>query len=357
MNLDLSNLRKYVNILKGVLEKGNAQTESIYFNFKDDYCYLTGNNVYCRVKYNRLENSNKTEDDKETIKNFYVDGNVFLSIIEDYPELELNDNKFSKDKNIFEISITEGDLSSPNYLEKNELLDITDNFITYLREAINYVDNRDGSNLNAIFVKYNSIISTDKKRMYEIELDNKVRDYTLSINLLKTIFSFNSVNNIKLYKNENTMLLESDDIQFIFPIIENLSLPDVKNPSFIKNYDHKTYISLNKLDFKKELDFLFKVANSENNYKVIFTVEKDILIMEIKESYASIKKEISIIEKDDSLDNTKFCINCFDIRNLLNYFNKDIIKIQIPTNDNVPAINFKEEDSDKKHILLCRMPL
>jgi hypothetical protein len=86
MNLDLSNLRKYVNILKGVLEKGNAQTESIYFNFKDDYCYLTGNNVYCRVKYNRLENSNKTEDNSKTIKNFYVDGNVFLSIIEDYQE-------------------------------------------------------------------------------------------------------------------------------------------------------------------------------------------------------------------------------------------------------------------------------
>lgn len=353
MNLDLSSLRRYVNILKGVLVKGTAQTESIYFNFKDDYCYFTGNNVYCRVKFKR---DNETTNDND-IDNFYVNGNVFLSIVEDYYELELNEKKFSKDKNIFEVSIIEGALSSPNYNEKNELLTFTDDFINYLREAINYVDNRDGSNLNAIFIKYNSVISTDKKRMYEIELDKTLPDYTLAINLLKTIFSFNSSSNIKLYKNESTMLLESDDIQFIFPIIDNLSLPDVKNVNFIKNYDHKTYILLDKMEFKKELDFLFKVANSENNYKLIFTISNNTLIMEIKESYANIKKEIVIKDKTEDFDNVKFCMNCFDVRTLLNYFSGDTIKLQIPLNDNSPAFNFKEEGNDKKHILLCRIPL
>jgi len=349
--------KKWIKVLETYAsEKGDPIRESIYLNFKDNYCYFASREGIGKLKFYF-----EKELDDEDIPNFFINTSKFLNIISQYDEINLNsDFVFSNGKDKYKISIItdeEFDDSLINADFGGEEIEFTKDQVNQIVTASAYT-NKDEQNIDYrnIFIKDKFICAlTTPTPLYEAKFDSDV-EAIVSLNVSKTLGVIGIISEgcflvVKEGVANKKILSRDKELELIVSGSSSAEFPPNRTDKFIESYNYGTFVKVETVKFAKTLQSLRPYYNEVINTKISITFGDDMLI-KVSDTQNEIEKHVEIQECDPSLVGKTIYISAQRLEMILGTLRGALLIMEVPEDENKPIINFYNDES--QHILTTR---
>jgi hypothetical protein len=348
MVLVTEKIKKYSKIIKSLIGQGNQYTESLFLDLKQGRIYIDNDDLYLKARL-----LIDVEENDES--NFYVDIDQFVKVCELYPELNLNEKKFSYGKETYKFTTISEDYSSPdlfdnNYSDCNIIL--TDELKKVIKFYKTFVDTDYDGEMHGAFIRDNQLIigSAGRKVLFhkcESEFDF---NFNYEVFLILSLLNIDDV--VELKNNNNYMtLVINDEFEFIFQENKKLQCEDFNSCQHL--FMHKTFIKVDRLRLIEEL----KILNSFTlEKKVDFLVQGNTLKFQIIENQltklCNIERFMAIEDVvGDFNPDIFYSFRSDDLMKSLSMFTDDNVKIRLSTNKDDIAV-YLESETDKLSVIL-----
>jgi len=356
MKIYSDNFRKFYKTMESYQEKGNPIQESAYFSWEDSYIYFGSKEGLGRFKFN-YEKTSPTEE----IPNFFIPINKLLSIINQYDEVELNENLvFSHGKDKYKVNtiIDDDQIDTSVFSTKTYESSLTfiKNHFDKISKAISFTSKDDSNaNFQAVFIEDGYIIGMSSKTpVFEsrIDLTDKL---CIPVNVAKTILQVGDFIECTLYydSSEKTKKIVSSDgeLEVIVPSVNGLDFPPLRSNDFIESYSYPTLLKVDTSIFSKTLDSIKSYFNDVLNSKIKIKIGDDLTIL-VEDTNTNVEKHMDYIEVSDDLKNKSYSISGNKLLQALSTLRGSELVIQLPLDADKPIINFYNDE--EQHILITR---
>ena len=365
MKLNLLPFRKYKKVISNIIEKGSPFTENLYFDFQEGYCYFQNDSTFSRIKIEKAEENN-----------IFIDAFKFLLLADSITEneIELKEGVFYDVNN---SSYKLGDVDSSTNFETinfdefvdhesfNKLFSENKDIFVYIKQASHYIlKNDDQMRFNAVFIKDNYILGTNRVKMYKYYLNpeqhGEISDINIQEDVLRFLSNVDDLASVKFKSQEITekkkdLMLSLDEGNCEIVIAENMELvtPPINDPSFIAQYDHETNIICDLKEITNVISFLFPFTSVDNNNCIYLQVTDDNkLKIAVRENTVKIEKYINLEEKNIET-NKEFLISCHDLKMALLHLEGNELKLRL--DDEKLLVNFSTFEDENRTILIAKM--
>jgi len=331
------------------METGNVYFESLYLDFKNSFAYFTNSNYSGRFSFEWIAEENET-----TLEGVFINIPTFFAICDTYDEIILSNNlEITSGNEMFKIhcfvdvfALPDFDLN--NYNPSCALID------SELKEAISEASHFAGkeSKLNGILIESNSIVSTDRYKIYEAKFENADNPRICLPSHFVSIFS--CVEAINCFCKDGKLLMVGyvGDEKF-FEIVGKeveLKTPPMKDPDFISRYNHPTFIIFKRIDILSVLKFMEPFVKGNINERLYLNITADKLLIEAKDEIKA-NRIIDLSECSSELIDSGVWVKRSDFQTAINVLSGENIKLQLDLSK--PAFNLSGDGS--KHIAFARM--
>jgi len=357
MTMDLQNVRKYENVISKIYTKGDRRSESIYLDFENRYIYFGFNGIYGRIRLI------VTSSDNISVPNFFVDTLTFLSLAKNFDSIELTDrHEFVNGKEKFVISYFEDVANFPSFSYSDpdsdwDSIEINPEYaqlikFAYLNSCFDeYTDN---SKYKGVRFIDNQIVGTDGIKLFRGLIDIKLPNFSIENDLLVYLVLFPKAENTKVYTNGKKVILSlNNEIEFIAPRNNRLSIPDPMSEQFQDKWDHSTYVILDRKVFKDILYFMSAFVKESRNEKLFFKIlsENEVSIETTDKNIAN--RIVPIIKSSGSIIDQGFWFTRYHAYDALVIIDSDQVKVQFdPTK---PSFNITGSTNDSRSVKIVRL--
>lgn len=291
MIIYLDNFKKYSKLIQKISDDAHPYYEMLYFDFENNYCYVTRRETQARIRFNW-----EKEDNDKNIENVFVNANSFIPLIflnSDY--LNYDGTKFYKGKDKFKIMskrVKNGGLKGLNpelrdySVSDNEEIDLTFNEEIWdgLNRASKFMGTNSDDLLAGIFIREGRLFSSIDIAHYIEDLRPHIPEdleFIISCNLY-TLLKVLHGQELSLYKREKCIVIScGSEIDIVTQNNNRLKhlISDFKNFDALFSYDNMLEID------RKDILEIFKFLNNytDNLSTIHFTEEDGSLMSEIRE--------------------------------------------------------------------------
>jgi hypothetical protein len=298
----------------------------------------------------------------------------FYSLCQDKEFVNLSDTTFTYKNDSYELPVIFDELDITNFdkLEDGSHYSFGSNFQKFLNVAGNYSDPSETSPLNAVFLRGNKIVSSDRLKFFEyfnnedttinVALPYKFNKMLCAIKIPEKNESGESIYNddyVTLIDNENFIGFRTkENVDVICSKNKDLNIPDTSNPAFVSSYDHVQSFCFNPDELFQATKPLETFTRDTPNQRLNLTIQKDTLEISVLDG-CKIKKSISITNVSEELIGNSFWISYTNLKRVHDLSDFNMLKFQVCIGK--PAINISkfieetEEEKIDRHIVLIQI--
>jgi hypothetical protein len=231
------------------------------------------------------------------LKPYFVPGDRFFAIVNEYPEMIVEGDDFVTSDGKFNLGPLDEPYDWPSFEKKDLptmkiLFNGPDSLGDLLGEALSFATRDASQPTSGVFVKGGHIIGTDRVLFFDAHLEEVVPDIAIPARVWTALAALpNEGINIQ-FNDKSDIRVDSDDstMKLIITQQPDLSAPDPSDEGFRSAFDHATKIVVGRQPLIDTLKFLenFTRFSQRNRFK-IETPSVDILKFEIVDGAAATK--------------------------------------------------------------------
>jgi len=352
MTINAKLIAKYARICERLKDDSQPIYDSGLLDFENQTMTFGSQKGFGQIKM-------EVEDWDGKQKPFFVNLNSFLNVVKEFPVLEVDGFKFKHGTHdVFEISHLEDDIRFPAFINSGNAapVKIDEKTLNAIKKCGLFVDVDGQANLNAVFIKDGNVWGTNKNRLCEEHVDSlATADLALPRLVWETLVMDVLGEDLVIDKDESSFFISNgDEIKIQFAVNSTLASPDIHSQKFIARFNHSSYITLDKAEFLRIINFIQPFVLTNASQRIQLIIGDTLLEIKSEDNGNIISRKIPITEKVGNIDvGSKIWVSTNWIKTILGVLDGKTVKIQVDLNS--PAVNVSSVEESATHVVYCRL--
>ena len=353
MTIDCNLIRKYAKVCDRFKDSNQPVFDSIKLDFANQRAIFG-----CQRGFGTIKMPVTGYDG--TKKPFLVNLSSFLSVINEFPVLELDSGFTFKSgaDNEFEISHLDDDYDYPaiELGASAKAFSCGKELINSIKRAGLYTDPDGTASLNGVFLMDGSVMGTDKSRLCE---EHNAAPKGVDINLPRAVWETLALevlgDNLKIDdSNKGSFVVSNgDEITLMFAVNSELAPPPVKDPRFVAKYSHATYIKVSRLELLALATFMTPFVASCVATRMQFIVSGKELELKTEDNGQRISRKLALVDAVGTFNGEKIWVSNTWLKSILSSLTGDVITIQV--DPAAAPLNFFSDSNPDLHIVYSKL--
>jgi hypothetical protein len=296
MKFNLVGLKKYKKLLSGVGEKGHAVYESLLLDTANSRILFFASSYTGQIKIS-LEKDQGEKDDF-----FFISKATFITLLQEYTELKLENRKFISADGEYELANFEDSLSLVDFSTTlTQTFDVPESLSAQIKSASEFADQISGP-LNGIFFYQGHIVGTDRSQFFDFIFDPaepQDQDLAIPLSLIRIYDQLPSYDGVSFSFDDKTLrILYKDELIVHAGRNADLSCPPVTDDAFKAMFKHPNSVKLNTKVFIDLVAFMKSFVQDSPSHRIHVVFKEDGHITFEALDFSKAKRSIPCVYSD-----------------------------------------------------------